>query len=147
MPFIFLSFSLHYCNLCTSTEDKLVGSYSVLKKSLSVLQRNTFSMSFIYLFNDLYGPHYVLGASQMIQWQRILLTSGRLRFISGWGRSPGEGNGNPLQYPCLGNPMDRVWQAIVHGVSRVWDLTQQLNSNDNNGLDSAPHVGYRYEQN
>jgi len=33
------------------------------------------------------------------------------------GRSPGGGNGNPLQYPCLENPMDRgAWRAIVHGV-------------------------------
>ena len=37
--------------------------------------------------------------------------------IPGWERSPGEGNGNPLQYSCLGNPMDRgAWWAIVHGV-------------------------------
>ena len=36
------------------------------------------------------------------------------------GRSPGEGNGNPLQYSCLENPMDRgAWQAIVHVVARV----------------------------
>ena len=36
------------------------------------------------------------------------------------GRSPGEGNGNPLQYSCLENPMDRgAWQAAVHGVTRV----------------------------
>ena len=36
------------------------------------------------------------------------------------GRFPGEGNGNPLQYPCLGNPMNREsWQATVHGVARV----------------------------
>ena len=36
------------------------------------------------------------------------------------GRSPGEGNGNPLQYSCPGNPMDRgAWQATVHGVVRV----------------------------
>ena len=36
------------------------------------------------------------------------------------GRSPGEGNGNPLQYSCLKNPMDRgAWQATVHGVARV----------------------------
>jgi len=36
------------------------------------------------------------------------------------GRSPGEGNGNPLQYSCLGNPMDRgAWWATVHGVARV----------------------------
>ena len=35
-------------------------------------------------------------------------------------RSPGEGNGNPLQYFCLGNPMDRgAWQAIVQGIARV----------------------------
>ena len=38
--------------------------------------------------------------------------------IPGWGRSPGEGNGNPLQYSCLENPMDReAWQATVHGVA------------------------------
>ena len=35
----------------------------------------------------------------------------------------GEGNGNPLQYSCLGNPMDRgSWWAIVHGVSKNWTL-------------------------
>ena len=34
--------------------------------------------------------------------------------IPGWGRSPGEGNGNPLQYSCLENPMDRgAWRAAV----------------------------------
>ena len=37
------------------------------------------------------------------------------------GKIPGEGNGNPLQYSCLGNPMDRgVWWATVHGVSKSW---------------------------
>ena len=37
------------------------------------------------------------------------------------GRSPGGGNGNPLQYSCLENPMDRgAWQATVHGVSKSW---------------------------
>ena len=40
--------------------------------------------------------------------------------IPGLGRSPGKGNGNPLQYSCLENPMDRgAWWAIVHGVTRV----------------------------
>ena len=39
--------------------------------------------------------------------------------IPGSGRSPGEGNDNPLQYPCLENSMDRgVWQATVHGVAK-----------------------------
>ena len=38
--------------------------------------------------------------------------------IPGSGRSPGEGNDNPLQYSCLGNPMDRgAWWAMVHGVA------------------------------
>ena len=39
--------------------------------------------------------------------------------IPGSGRPPGEGNGNPLQYSCLKNPMDRgAWQTIVHGVAK-----------------------------
>ena len=39
--------------------------------------------------------------------------------IPGLGRSPGVGNGNPLEYSCLENPMDRgAWQATVHGVSK-----------------------------
>ena len=39
--------------------------------------------------------------------------------ILGWGRSPGGGNGNPLQYSCLENPMDRgTWWATVHGVAK-----------------------------
>ena len=45
--------------------------------------------------------------------------AGDLRLIPGSGRSPGEGNGNPSQYSCLGNPMDRgVWWATVHGVTK-----------------------------
>ena len=44
--------------------------------------------------------------------------------IPGLGRSPGEGNGNPLQYSCLGNPMDRgTWQVTVHGVTKEVDTT------------------------
>ena len=40
--------------------------------------------------------------------------------ISGWGRSPGEWSGNPLQYSCLENPMDRgAWRATVHGVAEL----------------------------
>ena len=41
--------------------------------------------------------------------------------LPGSGRSLGEGNGNPLQYSCLVNPMDREdWQATVHGVTKSW---------------------------
>ena len=45
---------------------------------------------------------------------------GDLGSVPELGRSPGEGNGNPLQYSCLENPMDReAWKATVHGVARV----------------------------
>ena len=44
--------------------------------------------------------------------------------IPGWGRSPGEGNGNPLQFSFLENPTDvRAWQSTVHGVSES-DMTE-----------------------
>ena len=44
---------------------------------------------------------------------------GDLGSIPGSGRSPGEGNGNPLQYSCLENPMDGgAWEAAVHGVAK-----------------------------
>ena len=46
--------------------------------------------------------------------------AGDLDLIPGLGRSPGEGNGNPPQYSCLENSMDRGgWWATVHGVARV----------------------------
>ena len=49
--------------------------------------------------------------------------------IPGLGRSPGEGNGNPLQYSCLKNPMDReAWQATVHGDARESDTTERLST-------------------
>ena len=45
--------------------------------------------------------------------------AGDLGSIPGSGTSPGEGNGNPLQYSCLENPMDRgAWWAVVHGVAK-----------------------------
>ena len=48
---------------------------------------------------------------------------GDTSLISGLGRSPGEGNGNPLQYSCLENPVDRgVWQATVYGVAKELDM-------------------------
>ena len=52
---------------------------------------------------------------------------GDLGSIPGPGRSPEEGNGNPLQYSCLENPMDGgSWQAAVHGGHRESDIAKQL---------------------
>ena len=57
--------------------------------------------------------------------------AGELSYILGPGRSPGEGNGNPLQYSCLENPMDReAWWATVHEVAKELDMTQQLNNSN-----------------
>ena len=63
-----------------------------------------------------------LGASQVVTVVKTPpANAGDLRdvgSIPGWGGSPGGGNGNPLQYSYLENPMDRgTWQATVHGVA------------------------------
>ena len=51
-------------------------------------------------------------------------SAGDAGLIPGSGRSPGEGNGNPLQYSCLGNPIDRgAWQTTVHGVPEESDMS------------------------
>ena len=57
--------------------------------------------------------------------------AGDLGSIPGLGRSPGEGNGNPFQYSCLKNPMDRgAWRATVHGVAK-----------SQTGLNDFTHMG------
>ena len=57
--------------------------------------------------------------------------------IPGSGRSPGEGNGNPLWYSRLENPMDRgTWQATVHGVTKTWT---QLSNKAQHSVLCVPH--------
>ena len=59
--------------------------------------------------------------------------AGDTGLIPGLGRSPGEENGNPLQYSCLGNPTNRgTWWATVCGVAKELDMTQQLNNINTN---------------
>ena len=59
-------------------------------------------------------------ASQVVK--NMLVNKGDVRdmgSIPGWGRSPGGGHGNPLQYFCLENPMDRgAWRATVHRIKK-----------------------------
>ena len=51
----------------------------------------------------------------------IVSNAGDRGLIPGSGRSPGEGNGNPMHYSCLENPMDGgAWEVIVHGVAKSW---------------------------
>ena len=52
-------------------------------------------------------------------------SGGDVGSIFGSGRPPGGGNGNPLQYSCLGNPMDRgAWRATVHGAAKESDVSE-----------------------
>ena len=59
--------------------------------------------------------------------KNLLANTGDIRdvgLILGWEDSPGERHGNPLQYSCLGNPMDRgAWGATVHGATKESDTT------------------------
>ena len=61
----------------------------------------------------------ILGFPHSSVGKETACNAGDLGSIPGLGRSPGEGNGNPLQYSCLENPMDRgAWWATVHGVAK-----------------------------
>ena len=63
----------------------------------------------------------ILWASLVAQMVVSACNAGELGSVPGLGRSPGEGNGNPLQYSCLENSMDRgAWWATVHGVAKSW---------------------------
>ena len=62
-------------------------------------------------------PRWLSGKEPVCQYRRHK----RLSLILGSGSSPGGGHGNPLQYSCLGNPMDgRAWWATVHRVTKSW---------------------------
>ena len=74
----------------------------------------------------------------MAQQLRICLPMQELEmWVNIWsGRSPGGGNGNPLQYFCLGNPMDReAWQGTVFGIAKELDTTERLNHHNIVSLD------------
>ena len=62
---------------------------------------------------------YNLGSPGGLNGKESAYNTGNLGLIPGLGRSPGEGNGNPLQSSCLENPMDRgAWWATVHGIAK-----------------------------
>ena len=71
---------------------------------------------------SLLGSYPILGFRHSSDGRECICNERDLGSTPGWGRSPGEENGNPLQYSCLENPMDRgAWRATVHGVT-----TEQL---------------------
>ena len=61
----------------------------------------------------------IIGLPRWLGGQESTCNAGDVSSIPGLGRSLEEGNGNPLQYSCPGNPMDRgAWQVTVHGVAK-----------------------------
>ena len=70
--------------------------------------------------NTEYAIHiYYLGFPHSSVGKVFVCNAGDPGQINGSGRVPGKGNGNPLQYSCLENPIDReAWQATVHGIAR-----------------------------
>ena len=75
------------------------------------------------------APYAIYGAFLIAQSIKNLpvdaCNAGDLGLIPGLGRSLGEGNGNPLQYSCLENSIDReAWRATVHGVAKELDTTE-----------------------
>ena len=77
-----------------------------------------------YECSDLFVGMYPRASLVAQQKKNLPANAGDGGSIPGSGRSPGEGNGNLLQYSCLENPMDRgAWRAIVHGVAKESDIT------------------------
>ena len=61
----------------------------------------------------------ILGLPWWLRGKEFTCNAGDMGLLPGLGRSPGEGNGNPLQYLCQENSMDRgAWQSTAHGVTK-----------------------------
>ena len=109
------------CQLHLKPERKKINTAFVNSEKKGILELTSFfslttDISFISIGSDFKASAY---------------NAGDLGSVPGSGRSPGEGNGNPLQYSCLENPMDGgSWQAAVHGVAKsrtqLSDLTFTL---------------------
>ena len=97
----------------TQPESPLGMSVLILREIFNVL------ISFIYLF--LATPCSMWGFPSGSDSKESACNAGDRGSIPGSGRSLGEGNGYPLQYFCLENPMDRgIWWATVHGIAKSW---------------------------
>ena len=72
---------------------------------------------------------FILGFAGGSDGKESACNAGDLDLTPGSGRVPGEGNGYPLKYSCLENPMDRgAWQVTVHGVAKSWTILSDFHS-------------------
>ena len=103
----------------------MIQTYCLGKKSLQ--SHHSIHVQFAFLFLNLSALHtnvylcvYIL--LDFLRW--LSGATGDTGLMSGLRRSPGEGNGNPLRYSCMGNPMDRrTQQATVHGITKEPDTS------------------------
>ena len=104
-----------------SSEGCLPGGVQHLPKDLRPLSfQDSNSLAFEKCIFSIKMAPYALNFPCSSVGKEFACNAGDLGLIPGSGRSSGEGNGNPLQYSCLENPMDRgAWQAPGHGVARV----------------------------
>ena len=94
-----------------------LDQYVFQDTQLEGLSKDIFSKltSSCFLFNFLFYISFPAGSAS----KESACNAGDLGLIPGLGRSPGEGNGNPLQYSCLENSLDRgAWWATVYGVAK-----------------------------
>ena len=92
------------------------------------LKKTQLATSNYSLRSNSYILMYMMGFPGGSVVKEYVYNAGDMGLIPGSGRSPGEGNGNPLQYSFLEKPMDRGdWRATVHRISKESDTTERLN--------------------
>ena len=109
-----------------------VNYRSILKKKVLhlLIEVPELSANFVCIFSISQQVHFTKGSQVVLVIKNSPASAGDIRdsgSVPGSGRSLGKGHGNPLQYSCLENPMDRgAWRAIVHGVTESWTQLKQL---------------------
>ena len=126
-----LSMGLQRVRLDLVTEQQRIGIMKSVPENIKLSQ----DLFHQFLWNTgclILHPEFPSGAAEVQQLQQLGLpggshgresdcNAGHLDSIPGLGRSPGKGHGNPLQYSCLENPIDRgAWWTTVHGVTNSW---------------------------
>ena len=96
--------------------------WAAISFSITIMEENI-KNDFLYTHTHTHTHTYIciveLGFPGGSAVKNLSAKAGDLGLITGWGRAPGGGHGNPLQYSCLENAMDRgAWWATVHGVTK-----------------------------
>ena len=103
-------------NCQQDSEKRKKGALARMHKNQDSFLISPFFCLFFFFFKKKQPCYCFPGGSNG---KKCACNAGGLGSIPGLGRSPGEGNRNPLQYSCLENPMDRrAWQSTVHGVAK-----------------------------